>query len=461
MQRTKEIPNEPRFDYVRDRAYWLLLELGVSEFPVSPWDIIKEYSSNISCVSWSELRNECGETDPFQLAKTGADAKVLRKDKQFLIVYDDVGVSNNGRKPSDERIRWTIMHELGHIFLFHLNEFDEAYLDRGGLTDSQYGVLEKEANFFAAEMYIPTALFKYFDTATVEDLIVLCDISREAAQRRHRALYENTYHPNSSLDNSILRNFNNFIEEGRYAESQYKGIVKRWGRRNYKELLNLSRKCPICHAFTVEPTAKYCTRCGYEFEEENIQGSFYERLEEARRLSDSYSVFERRLPTSSDDKLIVCPVCLNQDISPDDEFCSICGQPLTNTCLEDRKEIDANYRHCPDCGEPTTFELPYQEIERRFKVIDNYILAFGDPDHYLYEHWPFIQLRMRSIQPKLSALLFCTKAFLTDDNDLLIYTDDVDAVQYITERQDIIEKTIEENESFTVGLVEVKLVYVL
>ncbi|GHU76445.1 hypothetical protein FACS1894188_08980 [Clostridia bacterium] len=37
MLRTKKIPSKPRFDYARDRAYKLLVRLGVTQFPVDPF----------------------------------------------------------------------------------------------------------------------------------------------------------------------------------------------------------------------------------------------------------------------------------------------------------------------------------------------------------------------------------------------------------------------------------------
>lgn len=454
MQKIRKIPSKPRFDYVRDRAYWLLLELGVSEFPVSPWDIIAEYSNNIRCLSWSELHDHFDDPDPFHLAFSGADARVIKKGDQFIIVYDDIGVSSHGIKPSNQRIRWTLMHEIGHIFLLHLNHFDAARLDRGGLSDEEYGVLEIEANFFAAEMYIPTALFKFFSDSTPADLMVLCDISPDAAKRRHRALFENTYHPNSALDNAILRNFNDFIEEGRFAESQYRGIINRYGHKFYKRLLKISRKCPLCHSFTTETKAKYCTFCGYDFEEESGSSSYSERLSEAKALADSYSVFERRLPVKND-RLLICPVCLNQDISSNDNYCSVCGQPLLNLCLNEEKMIDTSFRHCPDCGSSASFELPYSVVARRISAINKYVEDNGDSDHYKYDHWSFIQRRIGAYHNQLSALLFCTKAFLTDDNDLVIYTDDPKARDYIIERADIITSTIRENETFEINKLEV------
>ena len=73
---------------------------------------------------------------------------------KYYIVYDDVTVN------SSDRIAWTIMHEIGHIILGHLVEFSETALNRGGITSKQYGVLEIEAHYFAAEFLMDRILLK-------------------------------------------------------------------------------------------------------------------------------------------------------------------------------------------------------------------------------------------------------------------------------------------------------------
>lgn len=464
MQRVKEIPNKARFNFAQIQAYKLLVEMGFSRFPVSPWDIINEYES-IDCYSWSELRKETGDPDPCGLKECHKSAAVYRRGSDYLIVYDDVGISDRyGRAPSEARIRWTIMHEIGHIFLFHLHDFEEAILSngrQGGLTNEQYGILEKEAHYFAAEMYIPTALFKYFDDATIDDLEVLCDISKDAARRRHRALYENNYHPNTIFDNAILRNFNDFVENGEYAEAQYSGIIKRWGKPNYKSLLKISRKCPKCHSFTVFPEARYCTHCGYDFEQYGMGMSFLERMKAQHDLAQSFSVFQRNLFTDDNGKLLVCPVCGNQDLSSNDKYCTICGQRMHNICFEEGKQLDPGLRHCPDCGSEATFDLPYASIEKRLVKLQQFVANHGDPDNLEYDHWQFMQGRIKSRHPKFASILFCTKAYLTDDDDLIVYTDDVHAVPYIERHSEVITKTIEDNECFKIKKVEVRLANVL
>ena len=111
MPARRELPKKPRFQYVTERAYAVLLDLGIDHFPVSPSEIISQYSDRIKCLPWSEARSVLNSDDPFHLHKIGAEARTLRiRDTGiYMIVYDDVRVTNK------DRILWTIMHELGHV----------------------------------------------------------------------------------------------------------------------------------------------------------------------------------------------------------------------------------------------------------------------------------------------------------------------------------------------------------
>ncbi len=56
---------------------------------------------------------------------------------------------------SQGRIRFTLMHEIAHILLTHLIDFNETILIRNALTKSKYKILENESNAFARNVLIP------------------------------------------------------------------------------------------------------------------------------------------------------------------------------------------------------------------------------------------------------------------------------------------------------------------
>ena len=139
-------------------AYKFLLECGYTRFPISPYDILDELKDYVVCLPWSTAKKVMKSEDPFHLRQLKAEGRTIRMrgTGMYYIVYDDVTVN------SPDRISWTIMHEIGHIILGHLVEFSETALNRGGMTSKQYGVLEVEAHYFAAEFLMPTAILKYY-----------------------------------------------------------------------------------------------------------------------------------------------------------------------------------------------------------------------------------------------------------------------------------------------------------
>lgn len=207
MQKRKRIPDKPRYRRTTQRAYQLLAELGICSFPVDPVEIIKRFPNWHLC-GWMELKNSTGEKDPLYLDREDAEAKteVIRGGSDFLIVYDE-------RIGYDKRIRWTIAHEIGHIVLGHLIDFDKTALNRGGLTENEYKVLEAEAHYFACELLSPKTIIRRFRQliGDANGIAALCDISYDAAVIRIKELARldfDYYEP----ENAILRNFFGYLE---------------------------------------------------------------------------------------------------------------------------------------------------------------------------------------------------------------------------------------------------------
>jgi len=206
MQRRKGIPSKPRFALATKRAYELLAELDICEFPVEPLKIIKHFP-NWHLQGWRELHVNTVEKDPLNIDKEKAEAKTvkLRGSDEYLIVYDE-------RVDNRQRIRWTLAHEIGHIVMGHLVHFDATALNRRGLTQEEYGVLEVEAHCFASDLLAPKTIIRRFGFRNDPKSIALtCDISIDAAERRLKEIkrMDFSYYP---TENRILRNFYNCLE---------------------------------------------------------------------------------------------------------------------------------------------------------------------------------------------------------------------------------------------------------
>ena len=177
MQRKKIPPERPRYEFARRRAYQLLCQLEISSLPIDPWQITKQFP-NINVCAWTDLRENRHVADPLNIDAEGADTKthIVRGDDEYLVVYDD-------RVGSEQRIRWTLAHELAHIMLRHLVDFEATALNRGGLTEQQYFTLEREADCFAANLLAPMTILQRIPSLQSKwGIMEACDLSGKAAR---------------------------------------------------------------------------------------------------------------------------------------------------------------------------------------------------------------------------------------------------------------------------------------
>lgn len=126
--------------------------------------------------------------------------------KQWYIVYDDL--LPLGRK------RFTVAHELGHIFLGHpLVAGFHARTTGGKLPQT-----ESEANVFASRFLAPACVLWGLNVHTAADIARICEISAEAAEiraKRMAALYKRNVFLASPLERQVYSQFERFIEQNR------------------------------------------------------------------------------------------------------------------------------------------------------------------------------------------------------------------------------------------------------
>lgn len=406
MSNLKRIPSKPRFTFARERANQVLVELGIDRFPIDPLAIIQEYEDQITCIKWTDLKNHTPLTDPLNLRHLNTEARILWSPERnrYLLVYDDT-------QNYSLRVRWSIMHELGHFFLGHLTDFPEVVF---GLGEKQYGILEVEANFFAAEMFCPTAVFKYFqhDLPISADFIHdLCLISNEAAAKKYRGLSTPTKRPLSRYDNFLIRNFAHFL-----IHDAMKGLYE-----NQRVLhTNYLVKCPSCGGCF--PKSTHCPYCGLDLKEEN---SIHEE--------NSYTPFHRV-------KFPICPVCLSP-LSGESE-CPHCHASLINRCILEGRALPVEYRFCPDCGAPSTFFALYDKTRRYEETVKRSGYFYSHMKEWMeYPYWDFIKSKVSD--PKALACLAYSVAYLDDDDCLkviLLKNEDLedyqDALEAIIQKYD-------------------------
>ncbi len=182
-----------KYKDARNAAWQCLIDYNVTSMPVSVLDIAKSAGIRViknSMVKWL-LPSESG-------------ISIVISNKWF-IVYDD----SNSR----QRCRFTVAHELGHIFLGH------ELKKRGNLTqtirDSE-SFAEQEANIFASRLLAPACVIWALGLKTANEISSVCDISHSAAEfraERMETLYKRNKFLSAPLERKVYSNFGSFIKE--------------------------------------------------------------------------------------------------------------------------------------------------------------------------------------------------------------------------------------------------------
>jgi len=165
----KPYPKKPRIVKTVRTARKIIKESGIGKLPINPEDLFELYGWGLySCTEIEALLN-C--EDPFHIYKDNVDAKTFYANQKYLTIYDD--------KRMCGRIRWTLAHEIGHIVLGHLTDFQGT-----NFKAEDYRILEREANIFAAELLAPLAVLKHLGVYKITEIASLCGISKQAARYR-------------------------------------------------------------------------------------------------------------------------------------------------------------------------------------------------------------------------------------------------------------------------------------
>lgn len=132
----------------RDASWQCLIDCKVTELPVKPVQIADHYGI------------ECRLTDAF--LADGESGKLIRRPSgkvQIIVNPND----------TDQRKRFTIMHEIGHYLL---------------------GESEYQAERFAASVLMPACVLWALNVQSPQTIAEVCNVSQAAAQRRFRRLQE-------------------------------------------------------------------------------------------------------------------------------------------------------------------------------------------------------------------------------------------------------------------------------
>ena len=183
-----------KYQNLRDAAWRCLLDYKINKLPVDILQIAK--SSGIRVIKNSTVEK----------LKSRESGISLFDGETWYIIYND--------KEMLERIRFTISHELGHIFLGHPLKI--GYHARTIVSDKPEN--EVQADMFASRLLCPSCVLWGLNLHTPEEISMICKVSYQAAKKRAdrmKILYERNKFLTSSLEREVYKNFFDYIKNNR------------------------------------------------------------------------------------------------------------------------------------------------------------------------------------------------------------------------------------------------------
>lgn len=309
---SKQVPESPRYARSTQMAGEFLISEEIRTFPIDPIAIIKAHGwrlkqfSRVAEKAGLRIRNmvEIAENLGSKDAVSSLDLR-----GRYTICYNDLMFP-------EERIIFTLAHEIGHIVLGHLNDFDCSILKRG-MTDQQYDVLEIEANIFASNLLVPVLVLESLRKPLLESYHEFFNISKTAWQVRMSTMNLDRKHTTKKIRTAHELLFREFMYH---------------------------KHCQACDAYFIgNKDTHFCPIC---------------RSTELRR-EKAGMVYDDGAQVDENGRAKECPRCHNKEISSHAEYCKICGIRIVNRCTDEKcgKPALGNSRFCERCGSPTIFYL--------------------------------------------------------------------------------------------------------
>ena len=306
-----KIPKYARYGYCAEKACEFLEEFKINSYPIDVEKIIHKQKWGLTPYSLIMQEFNCDRDKVIKCLRS-KDGYTQLDGTNYSIAFNDDSKLGN-------RTRFTLMHEIGHIYLKHLEDYDITLLYRGSLSKQENKVLENEANAFARNVLAPTSVLLQLKDKSITNVSNKFGISYEAAKIR------------LELFNIDAKNISTI------------GLTKRMA--NIFSLYFNKRTCTTCNAsFNLVP-GTFCPICGNK----------------TLKWGDGKMIYPSMMTTDKG-KLIECPVCHNTETFISGSYCQICGTQLQNFCTNSNFDyqcpvgmLPVNARYCPECGEPSSF----------------------------------------------------------------------------------------------------------
>ena len=160
---------------IRGAAWHCLIDCGVNKLPIPVGKLLGNYGIDI------KINSEVHILEPWE------SGRIVSINKTPYIIMQD--------GQSQQRLRFTAMHELGHYLLGHLGD-DSRELSRSHIKAPQ----EQEADMFAARVLMPSCVLWALGLEDALEISIACNVSYQAGIVRAKRM-------------AVLRSRNKFLTD--------------------------------------------------------------------------------------------------------------------------------------------------------------------------------------------------------------------------------------------------------
>lgn len=252
--------------WVFSMAHRFMHEFSIRWLPVNPEDIIDQ-RPNWHLKYVDQVAYETGQTVEHILnhvmrSQDGLSLYDVRNDAYDIII-------NASDEIPPGRVLWTKVHEIGHIYLEHLEKNAVTELRKDELGAELYDQLEFEADLFAGEVLASKWLMRQMDIVSEKDITEICGLTDAAALSRYKRATEDYSYvpPNVTF---TLHQFEKYLKEITVCADRSEIDLGHFAQINTpypkfrKPMAPFLRKpgiCPYCGQ-THSLDAKFCSHCG-------------------------------------------------------------------------------------------------------------------------------------------------------------------------------------------------------
>ncbi len=306
-----KVPQLARYNGTVYKAYEFVND-NVLCFPIDLFKLSKNLGWKILTYEQMAKTNNCTIEDICNCL--GPDGYSIYNGHNYIIAYNNT-INSIGR------INFTLAHEIGHIVLKHHKDFEITSILQNNSSESEYKILENEANCFARNLLAPAPLVKQM--SLWDRLFSIGNdfaITASAAKTRLSFLKNDLYY----LNDQQIQEF----------QDKYKSF----------------KTCDNCRNTHLNINNSYCPLCGNK----------------KLVIGDGFMIYKSEIEVDDKKKAKICPKCGNEEILEGD-YCKICGLDLYNRCTNYELDnlgntvggcgeiCDSNARYCHKCGSTTTY----------------------------------------------------------------------------------------------------------